>query len=219
MLLLPAPLLTRREQGRTRFAGAASTREALRRVLRIVTAFTLGHSLTLALGAWGVLRLPSAPVETLIAASILISALHAARPLFSRGEAWLAAGFGLVHGLAFAGALRELALGRGELLTALFGFNLGIEAMQLAVVAVTLPWLLLLARTDAYAPFRVLTAVATGLAALGWILQRGFGLANPIDGIVTTLSAHPLALLAGLAAFTLFTRAGFFEPIRRFSRI
>ncbi len=191
-LLLPVPL--------------SSRRESLLRVLRVVTAFTLGHSLTLLLGACGVLRLPSAPVEISIAASILVSAIHAVRPIFPGREAWIAAGFGLVHGLAFAGALSELALGRSELLAALFGFNSGIEAMQLVVVAVSLPWLLLLASTRVYDRFRVVAAAAIGLCALGWLGQRALRLPNPLDGAVSEVASHPALLVSGLASFTLFAR-------------
>lgn len=191
-LLLPLPL--------------ASRRESLARVLGIVTAFTIGHCLTLLVGALGWLHLPSARVEVLIAVSILISAVHAVRPIFPGREAWVAAGFGLVHGLAFASALNELALAQASLVAALLGFNLGIEAMQLAIVAVSLPWLLLLAAAPVYGRFRALVAGAIALAALAWIGQRAFGLPNPLDGAITALAGRPLLLLGALALFTQFAR-------------
>src|SRR6201999_1656522 len=100
-LLLPAPLVAL--AGRWR--GRATMRRSLVHILGIVTAFTLGHSLTLALSGFGLVRLPSRPVEVLIAISILVSAIHAMRPLFPGREALIAASFGLVHGLAFASAL------------------------------------------------------------------------------------------------------------------
>jgi hypothetical protein len=120
---------------------------SLLQILRIVTAFTLGHSLTLGLAAFGLVQLPSRPVEVLIAVSILLSAIHAIRPLFPGREAAIAAFFGLIHGLAFASALGDLGFSSWYRLVSLLGFNLGIEAMQLTVVAVTLPSLLLLRRT------------------------------------------------------------------------
>jgi HupE / UreJ protein len=93
--------------------------------LRIVTAFTLGHSLTLLAGALGWLRLPGQPVEILIAVSILVSAAHAQRPLFPGREAQVAAGFGLVHilvhGLAFTGTLAGLHLSAGPLALSILG--------------------------------------------------------------------------------------------------
>ncbi|RZK63066.1 MAG: HupE/UreJ family protein [Hymenobacter sp.] len=114
--------------------------------LRIVTAFTLGHSRTLLLGALGWVHLPSQPVEVLIAGASLVSAVHAWRPVFPGREGWVAAGFGLVHGLAFASKLAGLHLDAGRLGLSILGFNLGIELMQLFVLALTVPWLLLLSR-------------------------------------------------------------------------
>ncbi|MFI6035545.1 HupE/UreJ family protein [Streptomyces sp. NPDC051315] len=113
------------------------------------------RSLTLALAASGVVRVPSQPVETLIALSIAVSAVHATRPLVARGEVLIAAGFGLVHGLAFASLIGDLGLGRGSLVTTLLGFNLGIGLTQLLVVALMMPSLLVLARTALYPAFRV----------------------------------------------------------------
>ena len=128
VLLLPAPLLL--TKGR-RWGGFGGVGYSLRRLLLIVTAFTLGHSFTLLLGALGWVRLPSQPVEVLIAVSILVSAGHAVRPLFPGREAWVAAGFGLVHGLAFASTLANLHLEAGPMALSILGFNLGIELMQL----------------------------------------------------------------------------------------
>jgi hypothetical protein len=143
VLLLPAPL---RAVNR-RWGAAGGTRRCVAALLKIVTAFTLGHSLTLVAAAAGWLRLPAAPVEALIAASILVSAAHALRPLFPGREAFVAAGFGLVHGLAFGSVVAELGLSGGALAWAMLGFNLGIEAMQLVVVAAVVPWLMLASRT------------------------------------------------------------------------
>lgn len=85
------------------------------RLFKIVTAFTIGHSVTLLAGALGWLRLPAQPIEVLISFSILASAVHAIRPLFPGKEGWVAAGFGLVHGLAFATVLSNLELSGGKL--------------------------------------------------------------------------------------------------------
>ena len=163
MLLLAAPLAATRQK----WKGFVRTRQGLARLLRIVTAFTVGHSLTLIAGAVGWLRAPSGPVEVLIAVSILVSATHAIRPLFPAREAWVAGGFGLVHGLAFAGVAAGFGLGAWQTTLTIFGFNLGIELMQLFVVAVTVPWLFLLARTSMYTPVRGAGAVLAGIAALG----------------------------------------------------
>jgi hypothetical protein len=166
-----------------------------------VTAFTIGHSLTLALAAFGVVQLPSRPVEVLIAFSILVSAIHAIRPLFPGREAVIAAFFGLIHGLAFASALGNLGFSSWYRFVSLLGFNLGIETMQLTVVAVTLPSLLLLSRTRTYALLRIGGAGFAGTAALGWIWERSLNAGNVIDPIVENV-AHRSPWIA-LALFLL----------------
>src|SRR5271165_3502823 len=101
VLLLPAPLIV----VGSRWAGFAGMSNSVLRILKIVTAFTIGHSITLALAAFGIVRVPSRPIEVLIAVSILVSAIHALRPIFPGKEAGIAAYFGLIHGLAFAATL------------------------------------------------------------------------------------------------------------------
>ena len=191
-LLLPAPLLVRRRH----WATAAGGRRALRRIATVTLSFTLGHSITLALGALGV-PVPQQLVEAAIALSILVAAVHAVRPIFPGREAMVAGGFGLVHGLAFSEALRALDLSGAHLVLALLGFNLGIEAMQLIVVALVLPPLVLLARSDAYARLRVVAAVATGIAALGWLGAR-LGQANPLAAAADRLGSVTMPVLAVL---------------------
>lgn len=198
VLLLPASLIAR--DGR--WGAAAGVRESVLRLLKIVSAFTLGHSLTLIAGAVGWLRAPGQPVEVLIAISIFVSAIHALRPIFPGREALIAAGFGLVHGLAFAGVVAELGLDAWHTTLSIFGFNVGIELMQLLVVGVTAPWLLLLARTPAYPPVRVLGAAAAALAALGWIAERGLVWRNPIGIWVERVAANGIWIVAGLAVLS-----------------
>ncbi|HEY2470169.1 MAG TPA: HupE/UreJ family protein, partial [Terracidiphilus sp.] len=138
VLLLPAPLLV---SGRRR-GPPAGVRQSLVRILGIVTAFTIGHSITLLLAALGLVRVPERPIEVLIAASILVSAVHALYPIFPGRETWIAASFGLIHGLAFAATLDRLGLGRWERVTGILAFNLGIETMQMLVVVIILPSLM-----------------------------------------------------------------------------
>jgi hypothetical protein len=115
-----------------------------RRLIGAITAFTLGHSATLALAALGVLRIPTATAELAIAASLVLlaRALLAAPggpPSLLARRPWLASGgFGLVHGLGFAGALAEIGLPTGAIPLALFAFNVGIEVGQLALVGALL---------------------------------------------------------------------------------
>lgn len=185
-LLLPAPLVA----SAGRWNQRATVHRSLTQILRIVTAFTLGHSLTLALSAFGLVRLPSRPVEVLIAVSILVSAIHAIRPIFPGREAGIAAFFGLIHGLAFATVLNDLGFAGWYRLVSLLGFNLGIEAMQLTVVAVTLPSLLLLSRTRAYALLRIGGGCFAAIAALGWIVERTLNAGSVIDPFVENVAHH-----------------------------
>lgn len=168
VLLLVAPLLPAPKK----WGGFGGTKYSVRRLLLIVTAFTAGHSLTLFAGAVGWLRLPSQPIETLIAFSIFISAVHAIRPLFPGRELYVATGFGLIHGLAFAGTLISLNLGGWYMALSILGFNTGIELMQLFVIAVTVPWLILLAQTKDYTPFRILGAGVAGVISVAWMSER-----------------------------------------------
>lgn len=194
-LLLPAPLLV---AGR-RWGGYGGPRYSLRWLLLLVTSFTLGHSLTLLLGTLGWVRLPTQPVEALIAVSILVAAAHAVRPLFPGRETWVAAGFGLVHGLAFASTLATLHLEAGPLALSLLGFNVGIELMQLLVVGLTIPWLLLLACTSYYKYVRLGGAVLAGLAATAWLVERLSGDSNALTRALATAVPHAPWLLASLA--------------------
>ena len=199
VLLLPAPLLAANK----RWGNFCGLKRSLLQLLKIVSAFTVGHSVTLLVGALGWVKLPSQPVEILIAVSILVSAIHAIRPWFAGKEVFIAAGFGLIHGLAFAGSIAEFGFSPWYLASTILGFNVGIELMQLTVVAVTIPWLILLARTKFYSPVRILGATFGGTAALGWIAKRAFSVRNPIEPIVNTLAAHPFWLIISLAAVAL----------------
>jgi HupE / UreJ protein len=191
-LLLPAPLMVIG----SRWAVFAGVRHSLLRILGIVTAFTVGHSITLAMAALGLVRVPSRPIEVLIALSILLSAVHALRPLFPGREAWIAAFFGLIHGLAFAATLEELGLGRWQRVAGILAFNLGVETMQLLVVAAIMPSLVLISRTRAYPFVRVGGALFAGFASLGWIAERLLDIHNSAN-VVMGIVAHHAVWIAG----------------------
>lgn len=200
VLLLPAPLLIAGKWWGW-FGGVGYS---LRRLLLIVTAFTVGHSITLLVGSLGWVRLPSQPVEVLIAGSILVSAIHAVRPIFPGREMWVAVGFGLIHGLAFASTLANLQLDAGPMVLSILGFNLGIELMQLVVIGLTVPWLMLLSRTPTYRYVRIGGAVVAGLVAMAWIVERVTGLPNDLTrGVEQLVIYAPYGLigLAGLAVY------------------
>jgi HupE / UreJ protein len=199
-LLLPAPLLA----SGSRWGAPANVRRASLQILKIVTAFTLGHSMTLMLATIGNPNVPSRPIEILIAVSILISAAHALRPIFPGKESAIAGIFGLIHGLAFAATLDRLGLGLWPRVAGTLSFNLGIETMQLLVVAAVLPSLLMLSRTSAYGVFRLAGAALAGTASMAWTVERVMKLDSRVDPIVDTLARHAPWIGAVLFAASLY---------------
>ncbi len=157
-----------------------------RKIVAGVTAFTAGHSLTLALAALGWLGLPPDLVELAIAATLVALGREALRPdpekSFLVRRPWLApALFGLVHGLGFAGALAALGLPGHAIPMALFAFNVGIELAQLAVVLAGWWAVRALVRASASLPRLLAELPATLIGSLGvaWCLERGLGLLGP----------------------------------------
>jgi hypothetical protein len=167
-LLLPAVLMRRDE----RWQPAASFRAAFVDVVKVVTAFTLAHSVTLSLAVLGIVSLPSRFVESAIALSVVLAAANNLRPVVRNGRTFAAFAFGLIHGFGFAGALGELGLPDDALALSLASFNVGVELGQLVVVALLLPAAYLLRATLAY---RVaMTAGSLAIVAVGvlWFVER-----------------------------------------------
>jgi hydrogenase/urease accessory protein HupE len=151
----------------------------LRRLVAVVTSFTLAHSVTLAAAALDVVRLPPALVEPLIAASIVCIAaenlveLRRPSPRAAARRWRLGFAFGLVHGFGFAGALTELHLSTAGLATALLSFNVGVEFGQATIVAAAFPLVAMLRAWPVRAPLVLRTAsFAIGAAGIFWLAQR-----------------------------------------------
>jgi HupE / UreJ protein len=173
-LLLPAVLLWRGRQV-PHWLPAETFRQAFVDVFKIVTAFTLAHSITLSLATLGFVSLPSRWVESAIAASVVLAALNNVVPVF-HGRRWMVAfGFGLIHGFGFASVLTDLGLPREALALALVGFNLGVEGGQLAIVSVFLPLAFALRRTAFYRRAVMVggSLVIVALAGI-WLAERLF---------------------------------------------
>jgi hypothetical protein len=185
-----------------RWRGPAPTGRALRDVIAVVTGFTLGHSLSLAAGVLIGSALPVRPVEIAIAASILVSAVHTLWPLFAGRERLVAGGFGVVHGLAFSTVLTELGFRGGALAWSLLGFNLGIELMQLAVVAVALPCLLVLGRSPGHRALRVAGGGLGVAAAVAWLVERALDVRLPGTALLDVLPDHAPWIGLGLVVIT-----------------
>ena len=119
------------------------TAPILKDVFLLLTAFTLAHSVTLALSVTGLVSLPSRWVESAIAATVVVVALNNIWPIFpERYRLWLTLAFGLIHGFGFAGVMSALPLMQGELALSLAGFNVGVELGQILLVLLALPLLL-----------------------------------------------------------------------------
>lgn len=172
-LLLPSVLVRRARDGA--WEPLPRLRPALADVLRIVTAFTVAHSITLTLSALEVLRLPSRLVEAGIAASVVVAALDNVRPLLAR-DRWAAAfALGLLHGFGFSASLMDLGLPRQNLALTLFGFNAGVELGQMCVVAAFVPLAYLARGTWAYRRAGLIggSLAIAGVASI-WLVERAF---------------------------------------------
>jgi hydrogenase/urease accessory protein HupE len=162
----------------------------VKRLVGAITAFTVAHSITLGAATFNLISLPMPPVEAIIALSIvfLASELLARRdgiPRFSEKNPWSVAFlFGLLHGMGFASALREIGIPEGDVMLALLAFNLGVEAGQLLFVTVALVAGALLAKVirlpafridDASSPINVVLAYGIGSVAAFWTIERIIG--------------------------------------------
>jgi hypothetical protein len=178
-LLLPIALLPRRSSTRSNVIGFSgesrhrASQSGIKALMITVTSFTLGHSVTLVLAGLGWITVTGNWVEPAIAISIGISALLNLYPVKGLRSAWLALGFGLVHGLGFSGVLVEAGVSGSLLVWALAGFNLGVEAGQLLVVALWCAVSVVLVRWSLYRTVVVRGgSVALLVLSLYWTVQR-----------------------------------------------
>ncbi len=142
-------------------------------VLGVVTAFTLAHSFTLSLTVLQYLCLPSRWVESAIAASVVLAALNNIYPVLVKRRTWFAFAFGLIHGMGIASVLLDMGLPDTQRLLPLLGFNLGVEAGQLAIVGAVLPLIVGFSRYRYYPLVVMKTGSASIVAvALVWLAER-----------------------------------------------
>lgn len=202
-LIITLPLIA---AGGTWGTKTRPAKETLWLVIKIATAFTVGHSVTLIGAAFFDWQLPSQPIEIAIALSIMLSAAHAIRPIFADREPMFAAGFGLIHGLAFATVIAGYGLDTSERALTILGFNIGIELVQLVVIGSMLPALLVLAQRPLYMIFRPTIALAIIVAACAWLIERITESANPVAVLFNTILANGVWIVgaASLVAFALF---------------
>ena len=170
-LLLPSVL----RRGTDGWEPVSNLRTALKDVLRIVTAFTIAHSITLSLAALGIVTLPSRLVESVIAASVVLAAVNNLHPIL-RHDRWMAAFLlGLMHGFGFSAVLQDMDLPKSNLVLTLFGFNLGVEIGQLAIVAVFVPLAYAARKTTGYRRIGLIAGSGViAVLAMIWFIERAF---------------------------------------------
>jgi hypothetical protein len=172
-LLLPAVL--RRRDGH--WVAVHSLHEAFWNVARMVTAFTVAHSITLSMATLGWVDLPSRLVESAIALSVLLTALDNLFPFLPRRRWQVAFAFGLLHGFGFASVLRDLSLPREELAMSLFGFNVGVEVGQLFLVLLLVPLAYLVRERRLYSRYVFVGgSFVIALFATTWLVERSLDL-------------------------------------------
>jgi len=172
-LLLPSVLILKNGE----WKAAERFRTTFWDVFKVVTSFTVAHSITLSLAALSVIALPSRLVESMIALSVVLAALNNLKPVVAERRWAVAFAFGLIHGFGFASVLMDLGLPQGALLLALVGFNLGVEVGQLAIVGAFLP--IAYALRGGWFYRRLLFtggSAAIALLALVWLAERVFDL-------------------------------------------
>ena len=166
-------------------------------ILKIVTFFTIAHTITLSLAALKIVVLPSWLVESIIAFSIGLAAFHNIRPIF-KGRDWIIAFvFGLFHGFGFATVLGELGF-KGENLTlSLLGFNIGVEFGQVVIIALIFPFLFFIRKLKLYPKFMVIISLLLILISIYWMVERIFEVDFPLDEYLLG-KLLPLAIWLGL---------------------
>lgn len=189
-LLLPAVML--RNEG-DQWEPVESFKASAWNVLKIVTVFTLSHSVTLSLAALEIVTLPSRLVESLIALSIAVAAFDILRPVF-RSRLWLVVFvFGLFHGFGFATILSEMAIPGKYMVLSLLGFNLGVELGQIAILCVVLPILYVLRSSEIYRKIGlVVLPVVLILIAGYWFTERAFDIDLSLGAWIYTLTGFRL---------------------------
>jgi hypothetical protein len=204
VLLLPSVLVF----GQNKWTPARGFLSSLWRVAKIATSFTIAHSFTLTLGGLGIVSLPGRLVEFTIAISIALAALHNLRPVFANREWAIAFGFGLFHGFGFASLLDGLGLGKGERVSSILGFNLGVELGQLFIIAMVFPILFVLRRTKYYLNMMRAVSIALVVLALGWaaerLLGKEFGISSAVDPIVQFPRVTGLLMILAVVACAVY---------------
>lgn len=200
-LILPSVVKRRKEEEITSIMSSWNPvkkfKPAFKYIISIVTFFTIAHTITLSLSALKIISLPGWVVESIIAFSIGLAALHNIRPIF-KGRDWIIAFvFGLFHGFGFASVLGDLGLQNEFLAYSLLGFNLGVEIGQLFIILMIFPVLYILRNYKIYPKIIVFGSVFLIVASIYWMIERIFGIDFRVEEFIK-YSLYELAVKLGL---------------------
>jgi len=164
-------------------------------IIKVITFFTIAHTITLSLASFSIIVLPSRIVESIIALSIGLAAYHNIKPIF-KGRDWIIAFvFGLFHGFGFASVLADLGV-KGEFLTlTLFGFNLGVEIGQVIIIAMIFPILFLIRKLKLYPKFLIFVSILLIAISLYWFIERSFDINLVFDDKIRRAGGDVLRFL------------------------
>ena len=175
----------------TQWVPVENFKDAFLYVIKIITFFTIAHTITLSLASLEIVSLPSRFVESIIALSIGLAAYHNIRPIF-KGKDWIIAFvFGLFHGFGFASVLSDLGLTSENLGLSLLGFNIGVEIGQLLIIAMMFPILYLLRKTKFYKKILLYGSIFLIIVSLYWVIERvfdiSFGLEEQFNSFIRSI--------------------------------
>ena len=199
-LILPAVVFRRRTENLPLLQSwkpVGKFKPAFSYIIKIITFFTIAHTITLSLAALQIISLPGWIVESIIAFSIGLAAFHNIKPIF-KGRDWLIAfAFGLFHGFGFASVLGDIGLKDEFLVYSLLGFNIGVEIGQLVIIAAIFPILYLIRKRTVYPKIIIGGSVFLILASVYWIIERVFDVNLGVEDKITYW-LYELAVKLGL---------------------
>ncbi len=187
-LMLPAVVWRRREEELSPLKSWKPVdrfKPAFSYIIKIITFFTIAHTITLSLAAMQVISLPGWIVESIIAFSIGLAAFHNIKPIF-KGRDWVIAFvFGLFHGFGFASVLGDIGLKDEFLVYSLLGFNIGVEIGQLVIIALYFPILYVIRKRKSYPKILIGGSIFLILASVYWIIERVFDVNLGVEDTIT----------------------------------
>jgi hypothetical protein len=172
-LVLPSVLV----RNKNSWEPVTDIRSTFWQVVKIVTLFTIAHTITLTLATLDIISLPSQLVEAVIAGSVAFAALNNVFPILRSGMGYVVFAFGLFHGFGFASVLQDLIISPKSMTVDLLAFNLGVEIGQVAIVAVIVPILFAIRNQRIYVPWVLKSGSALiAVLAMIWLAERSLGL-------------------------------------------